>query len=159
MPNSSSRNEQDERHEYVALNELVDAVTAGKQPAPADVKLTFQNHFLKSNNNVYIPYKLEVRGGTFSSYPGRDVCACGKQSRCGGRAGGPATPTKGRRRRTGRSPMSTSYREEPDATGDVSELGRALELPAGEYTLYIAMRERQPKDASSSPRASCTRSR
>ena len=33
----------DERKEYnIALNELVDAVMAGKQPAPADVKLKFQ---------------------------------------------------------------------------------------------------------------------
>ena len=44
-------------------------MTAGKQPAPADVKLKFQHHFLKSNKNVYIPYILEISGGTFSSYP------------------------------------------------------------------------------------------
>ena len=37
--------------------------------------------------------------------------------------------------------------------GDVSELGRALELPAGEYTLYIAMRERQPKDRKQQPKS------
>ena len=84
----------DERREYIALNELVDAVTAGKQPAPADVKLKFQHHFLKSNKNVYIPYVLEVSGGTFSSYPGHDVCARGTQSRCGRRAA-PAAATKG----------------------------------------------------------------
>ncbi len=59
----------DERKEYIALNELVDAVTAGKQPAPADLKLKFQHHFLKSSKNVYIPYMLEVSGGTFSHYP------------------------------------------------------------------------------------------
>jgi len=59
----------DEKREYVALNELVDAVTAGKQPAPADIKLKFQNHFLRSSKNVYIPYVLEISGGTFSSYP------------------------------------------------------------------------------------------
>ena len=39
----------DERREYIALTELVDAVTAGKQPAPTDVKLKFQHHFLKSS--------------------------------------------------------------------------------------------------------------
>ena len=37
-------------------------------------------------------------------------------------------------------------------TGEVSELGRALELPAGEYTLNIAMRERASrKIANNSP--------
>ena len=39
----------DEKRDYLALGELVDAVSAGKQPAPADVKIKFQNHFLKSN--------------------------------------------------------------------------------------------------------------
>ena len=38
-------------------------------------------------------------------------------------------------------------------TGDVAEIGRALELPAGEYTLYIAMRERQPKDRKQQPKS------
>jgi hypothetical protein len=37
--------------------------------------------------------------------------------------------------------------------GDVSELGRALELPPGDYTLYIAMRERQPKDRKQQPKS------
>ena len=37
-------------------------------------------------------------------------------------------------------------------TGDVAELGRALELPPGEYTLYVAMRERQPKDRKQQPK-------
>ncbi len=59
----------DERREYLAVNELVDAVAAGKQPAPADLKLKFQHHFLKSNKNVYIPYITEISGGKFSSFP------------------------------------------------------------------------------------------
>ena len=59
----------DERRDYIALTELVDAVIAGKQPAPADVKVKFQNHFLKSSKNVYVPYILELSGGTFSSFP------------------------------------------------------------------------------------------
>ena len=59
----------DERRDYLALSETVDAVAAGKQPAPADVKLKFQHHFLKSNENVYVPYVVEVSGGKFSSFP------------------------------------------------------------------------------------------
>ena len=57
----------DERKEYIALSDLVDVVAAGKETAPADVKVKFQHHFLKSNKNVYIPYILELSGGTFSS--------------------------------------------------------------------------------------------
>src|SRR5688572_26454927 len=59
----------DERREYTALNELVDAVAAGKQPAPADLTLKLNHHFLKSNNNVYVPYIVEIGGGTFTSFP------------------------------------------------------------------------------------------
>ncbi len=32
------------------------------------------------------------------------------------------------------------------ATGDVTEVPRALQLPAGEYTITVAMRERQGRD-------------
>src|SRR5688572_1095037 len=59
----------DEKREYTALSDTVDAVVAGKQPAPADLKLKFQHHVLKSNENVYIPYIVEVSGGKFSSFP------------------------------------------------------------------------------------------
>ena len=99
----------DEREEYVALNELVDAVMAGKQPAPADVKLKFQNHFLKSSKNVYVPYMLEVSGGTFSSYP---VTMYVRAVRKGEAAAAPLPPAKAQRPRAstspGRLPMSTS---------------------------------------------------
>ena len=59
----------DERRDYIALSDTVDAVMAGKEPAPADLKLKFQSHFLKSNENVYIPYIVEISGGKFTSFP------------------------------------------------------------------------------------------
>ncbi len=136
----------DERKEYIALNDLVDAVAAGKQPAPADVKVKFQHHFLKSNKNVYIPYILELSGGTFSSYP---VTMYVRAVR------------KGDPPPTGKSieaswPFADVYfltEKSVTTAGDVAELGRALELPAGEYTLYIALRERQPKDRKQQPKS------
>src|SRR5688572_31134080 len=59
----------DERKELEALIALVDAVAAGKQPAPADAKLKFQHHFIRSAQNVYIPYTLEIGGAKFGSFP------------------------------------------------------------------------------------------
>ena len=91
--------------EYIALNELVDAVTAGKQPAPADVKLKFQHHFLKSNKNVYIPYVLEISGGKFSSYP---VTMYVRAVRKPNRAPRQPPPRPRGSRPTGRLPMCTS---------------------------------------------------
>ena len=144
----------DERKEYVALNELVDAVMAGKQPAPADVKLKFQNHFLKSAKNVYVPYMLEVSGGTFSSYP---VTMYVRAVRKGEPAAAPPAAGKGAETKgvDVTWPFADVYfltEKNLTTVGEVSELGRALELPTGDYTLYIAMRERQPKDRKQQPK-------
>ena len=54
---------------YEAMNTLVNNVIAGKQPAPADVKLTFHNHFLKSSQNIYIPYTADVEPGKLTQGP------------------------------------------------------------------------------------------
>jgi hypothetical protein len=137
----------DEKRDYVALSDLVDAVAAGKQPAPADIKLKFQNHFLKSAKNVYIPYILEISGGTLSSFP------VTMYVRAVSKADASAAPaTKGV---DANWPFADVYfltEKSLTPAGSVSELGRALELPAGEYTLYIAMRERQPKDRKQQPK-------
>ena len=141
----------DEKRDYLALTELVDAVTAGKQPAPADVKLKFQNHFLKSNKNVYIPYVLEISGGTFTSYPVTMYVRAVRKPEPG--AAPAAPPAKGVETNW---PFADAYfltEKSVTTTGDVTEIGRALELPAGEYTLYVAMRERQPKDRKQQPKS------
>ena len=124
LPNQQQRKlSNDERREYIALNELVDAVTAGKQPAPADLKLKFQNHFLKSSKNVYIPYIARDQRRNVQFVPGHDVCARGAQSRRGRRAGRRAKAGRGRRpsrARTGRLPMSYFLTEKNLTTaGDV----------------------------------------
>ena len=58
-----------EMSQFKALSGLVDAVDAGKEPAPADVKVTVQNHFIKSATNVFVPYVLEITGDKFTSFP------------------------------------------------------------------------------------------
>jgi hypothetical protein len=140
----------DERREYIALNELVDAVMSGKQPAPADVKLKFQNHFLKSNKNVYVPYLLEVSGGTFSSYPVTMYVRAVKKAEAGA---APAPATKGVDTNWPFADVYFLTEKSMTTAGDVSELGRALELAPGEYTIYVAMRERQPKDKKQQPKS------
>jgi hypothetical protein len=140
----------DERREYIALNELVDAVMSGKQPAPADVKLKFQNHFLKSNKNVYVPYLLEVSGGTFSSYPVSMYVRAVMKAEAGA---APAPATKGVDTNWPFADVYFLTEKSMTTAGDVSELGRALELAPGEYTIYVAMRERQPKDKKQQPKS------
>jgi len=139
----------DERREYTALNDLVDAVMAGKQPAPADVKLKFQHHFLKSSDNVYVPYIIEVTGGTFSSFPVAMYVRAVKTAPAG------AAPAAAK---AGDKPADWPFADvyflaetSVKTAGDVTEVARALALTPGEYTLYIAMRERQPKDKKQGP--------
>jgi hypothetical protein len=139
----------DEKRDYIALTELVDAVMAGKQPAPADLKLKFQNHFLKSNKNVYVPYLLDVSGGTFSSYPVTMYVRAVPKSAAGA---APAPAAKGAEANWPFADVYFLTEKSMTTAGDVARLGRALELPPGEYTLYIAMRERQPKDRKQQPK-------
>jgi hypothetical protein len=141
----------DERREYIALSELVDAVVSGKQPAPADVKLSFQNHFLKSNANVYVPYHVEISGAKFSSFPvAMYVRAVQKP------AGGAAPAAANKPGHEVDWPFADVYflnEKNITAAGDVSTVGRAMQLPPGEYTIYVAMRERQPKDRKQQPKS------
>jgi len=144
----------DERREYTALTELVDAVIAGKQPAPADVKLTFQHHFLRSNENVYVPYIVQISGGKFSSFPvAMYVRAMSKSAP----AATPAAAKQGDNKPSDAPPeypfADVYFLTENSITqaGDAGQVGRALQLPPGEYTLYIAMRERQPRDRKQGP--------
>jgi hypothetical protein len=134
----------DERREYVALSELVDAVVAGKQPAPADVKLKLQNHFLKAGDQVYIPYILEMTGGTFTTFP---VAMYVRAVKTGPAAG--ATPASAGAKpgdKPADFPFADVYflnEKNLTAAGEVTEIPRALMLAPGDYTLHIAMRERQ----------------
>ena len=141
----------DERDDYRALSTLVDDVMSGKQPAPADVKIKFQNHFLKSSKNVYVPYMLELSGAKFSSFPVTMYVRAVQKAAAGAAPPPPAKPGVEMN-----WPFADVYfltEKNITSTGDVAELGRALELPPGEYTLYIGMRERQPKDRKQQPKS------
>jgi hypothetical protein len=136
----------DERREALALSEMVDAAMAGKQPLPSDVTLKFQHHFLKSNENVYVPYILEVSGGKFSSFPVALYVRASKKD-------APATAGKGTEVVW---PFADAYfldEKHIVTVGDVMQVPRAVQLPAGDYTLYFAMRERQPKDRKQQPKS------
>lgn len=141
----------DERDDYRAASALVDDVISGKQPAPADVKIKFQNHFLKSSKNVYVPYILELSGAKFSSYPVTMYVRAVQKAAAGAAPAAPAKPGVEMN-----WPFADVYfltEKNITVNGDVAELGRALELAPGEYTLYIAMRERQPKDRKQQPKS------
>lgn len=131
----------DELQSYDALNALVNNVIAGKQPAPADVKLTFHNHFLKSNDNVYIPYTVEIEPGKLTANPmvAMYVRAVSKDPAAVAAAAAKA-------KSNARGGDATYAFEDVYFLPQVpAQIDRAMELPAGDYDFYIALAER-PKD-------------
>src|SRR4051812_19963441 len=136
----------DEMSQYEAIHTVVDAVAAGKQPAPADVKVTFRNDFLKSGEDIYIPYILEVEPGKLASVPAAMyVRAVAKNPP----AAGDKAAAKGKVTSNAPASAGASYAFEdvafvtPDADNTIQ---RALELAPGDYTLYIALSEKPSKD-------------
>ena len=129
----------DEIAQYDALNALVNNVASGKQPAPADVKLTFHNHFLKSSTNLYIPYSVDVEPGKFTAPVAMYVRAVSKDPAAVAAAG--AKAKKNARGGDDTYAFEDVYFLPPSTTS----VDRAMELPAGDYDLHIAMREK-PKD-------------
>ncbi len=138
----------DERRDYMELATFLDGVIAGKQPAPADLKARVQHHFLKSEAGVYLPYTLELSGGTFTSYPvTMYVRAVSKDASA-------ATPAKPGDKPADYPFVDVYFLTEKNmvTANGVTEISRALSLPPGEYTVYFALRERQPRDRKQMPK-------
>ena len=130
----------DEMTQLKTLTGLVDAVIAGKEPAPADVKITFRNHFIKSATNIFVPYQLEIGSGKFSSFP---VALYVRAVRRG-------TVTTAEE-----PPFSDIYFFSANQlvnAQDTALLARALELPPGEFDVHIAMSETPPRNAKTPPK-------
>ena len=130
-----------EMTQYKALTGLVDAVTSGKEPAPADFTVAFHNHFIRSITNVFVPYVLEIGPGKPSSFP---VALYVRAQRKG----------------------ATSAASEPVFTDiyfanansltspgqDSVQVSRALELPPGDFEVTLAISEALSKNARTPPK-------
>jgi hypothetical protein len=145
--NQQNRQEQEKRsqqeqRDIEALVTLVDAVSAGKQPAPVDIPVTWQsNHFVKgSEGGTYIPYTLML-DATKLANPGVAlyVRAVDKAA-----AAAPAAPPQ-QNNKPAPAPLypwdDINFIQVP-AGGKVQ---RALMLKPGEYDLYVAVKERTPQ--------------
>ena len=130
----------DELTQLKTLTGLVDSVIAGKEPAPADVKITFRNHFIKSATNIFVPYQLEIGSGKFGSFP---VALYVRAVRRG-------TVTTAEE-----PPFSDIYFFSANQLVNAKDtvlLARALELPPGEFDVHIAMSETPPRNAKTPPK-------
>jgi hypothetical protein len=133
-----------EMAQFQALTALVDAVIAGKEQAPADVKLRLRPHFVKSTAGVYAPYVLEISSDKFTSFP------VAIYVRAVNRPAPSAAESKGN------YPFEDIYfindaNRLRSAGGDVLEFTRGLQLPPGELDVYVAMMETPPRNKSAGP--------
>jgi hypothetical protein len=134
----------EEQAHFDAVHALVDAVAAGKQPAPSDVKVTFQPQFFKSVDDIYIPYTLRMTG-QFATYP--VVMYVRAQSKAGAVAPPDATKGKG----DAKKPSEYAFEDVVFLTDAKDAVSRALELKPGDYDVTFAFMERPAKDKKAAP--------
>ena len=137
--NRQSRREQErrskqEQRDIQALIQMVDAVAAGKQPAPADIGLRWEgNHFLRAadGETTYIPFTLAIDATNLAA---------------------PGTALYVRAVSKDATPAPDSAAEFPWANVHFVELGpdgklsRAMVLKPGEYEVFVAIKEQSPSE-------------
>lgn len=122
----------DEWDQIKPLFTLVEDVAAGKQP-PSNVAFTWQSHLLKTVSNVLlVPFTLTVEQGQFTSLPVAMYLRVVSR-------GAPA-PAPGPRDALAHYPFEDAALFDIPAPGRIS---RAFAAPAGEWDVYVALRERE----------------
>jgi len=137
------RRSQAEQRDIQALVQLVDAVAAGKQPAPTDIPVAWVgSHFVRgAEGATYVPFTVTVDGSAMAA-PGAALYV---RAVTKGAAPAPA-PEQNRRGNQPQAPMypwdDIQFLSVPaDRT-----VSRAMMLKPGEYDLFIAVKERSPAE-------------
>ena len=141
------RRSQQEQRDIEALVQLVDAVSAGKQPPPTDIPIAWQsNHFVKgSDGGTYIPFTLAVDGTKLANPAVAMYVRAVDKAAAAAPAPAPAQPqNNNNRNQPAPAPVypwdDINFIQAPAG----GTLQRALMLKPGEYDLYIAVKERTP---------------
>lgn len=135
-----------QQQEIAAAVKTVDEVIAG-QPGPSDATINWQYHFMKARDQrTFVPIVL-----TFdNTLKGPIVFYLRVVNH--GATPPPAAATEAKK---GDKPAAREYPFEdirfldvkPSENGQPHHLTRAISVPAGEYDVYVLLRERVPNDA------------
>lgn len=141
------RRSQQEQRDIQALVQMVDAVSAGKQPAPSDIGLQWtSNHFVRAGDGAtLIPFTFVVEAGKLAA-PGAAlyVRAVSKNA---APAPAPAAEQSNRGRNQPAQPPAVVYPWDDFQFLDVgadSKVTRAMAVKPGEYEIFIAIKEKGP---------------
>jgi hypothetical protein len=136
------RRSQADQRDIQALVQTVDAVAAGKQPAPADIPLRWEsNHFLRGGDgSTYIPFTVVADASKLAA-PGTALYVRVVNKA----AAAPAAPPADNRNRNQQAAPTYPWDNVNfiDVRGD-GRISRAIALKPGEYELFIVMKERSP---------------
>jgi hypothetical protein len=139
--NKQEKRTQEQQRDIQALVQLVDAVSAGKQPAPTDVGITWQsNHFVRgAEGSTYIPFTVAVDRNQL----GKDEAALYVRVVSKTPAAATSENDKDRDKNEPAYPWDNVYFTNLDSNGKVS---RAMALKPGQYDVFLAVKEQTPKE-------------
>ena len=129
---------------------LVDAVVAGTQPAPSDVQMTFQNHFLRSREGkTFVPFTLAIDPAALTTPQVLVYLRAVNKNQPA--AAAPAAGDKDKNKKGGRPEYAWEdyYFVDVKPAADQKDpyrITRSLGVNAGEYDLYVALRIFNPSE-------------
>jgi hypothetical protein len=130
------RRSQQEQRDTQALVQMVDAIAAGKQPAPTDIAVQWEaNHFMRgADGTTYIPFSVTLDASKLAA-PG--VALYVRVVNKDAAAAAPAPAAKDAPAYPWDNVQFLDVR--PDG-----KVARAMALKAGEYEVLIAVKEKSP---------------
>jgi hypothetical protein len=133
--------ERAQQQELQALIKLVDEIAAG-QPAPADLPVSLHNDFLKAlEGKTYVPFTVTVDPAKVGTTP------LALYLRVVQRGLLPADAAKEKEKKKKDAPLYAFedihfIQPRPPEPGQLHRISRAFAVVAGEYDVYVAIRER-----------------
>jgi len=142
--------DKDQRQDAEAAVKLVDAVMTGQAPAAAQAfTIGWSNDFLKAQDGrIYIPFTISIDAAALTTRTVTFYLRVISRT--------PAPPTAEGEKKT---PAPYAFEDvwfpklAAPAPGQPFRFSRAFAVPAGDYDVYVAVRER-PRDKKATPKAS-----